>query len=148
MYQILLYSNHFKCLEKIIPVFNHFKRLKLYLLNLLLINFLCHFVQKEIVSIKNYHILTGVELTLLILSFLIAPRLFKKVANLLFFEKVIYFGWHIWSLGVVYQLFFTAVIGVHFFILYSLKYELLNPFITYLIQINLTWSLKSLRIKL
>ena len=148
MYQILLYSNHFKCLEKIIPVLNHFKRLKLYLLNLLLINFLCHFVQKEIVSIKNYDILTGVELTLLILSFLLTPRLFKKVAHLFFFEKLLYFGWHIWSLGVVYQLFFTAVIGVHFFILYSLKFELFES-IYYLPDSNkLSLELKSLRIKL
>lgn len=148
MYQILLYLNHFKCLEKLIPVFNHFKRLKLYLLNLLLINFLCHFVQKEIVSITNYHILTGIELTLLILSFLVAPRFFKKVANLLFFEKVIYLGWQMLSLGVVYQLFFVAVIGVYFFILYSLKYELFES-IYYLPETNkLNLELKSLRIKL
>lgn len=102
----------------------HFSRLNLFLINLLLVNLIFFFVQREAFPIENYQVLNSIELVLLVMTFFLSYCAFKYVACLIFLEKTFYYSWFVLELGVTYQLFYIAISALHFFIIFCLRYEL------------------------
>ena len=102
----------------------HFSRLNLFLINLLSVNLIFYFVQREAFPIENYQTLSSIELLLLVTTFFFSYKAFSFTARLVFLEKLFYYSWFVLELGVSYQLFFIAISALHFFIIFCLRYEL------------------------